>query len=394
MNVLSRKKQRLILNLMCRDNCIADIVDVTGHSPNTVRHYLTRFGEALLASHDRLVRGLAPKRLELDEIWSYVYAKRERNISHKEGHRAPPPDRGEYYTWTALDPDSKLLISWAVGSRGAKTGGMFMADLYIRITGNPLITTDGHLVYPALIKKIFGTTADHVAIEKDIESWWNPETGERGSRVKSMEKVLKTRSPVDLSLASTSLVERLNGSIRNHNSRFTRQTYKFSKRLQNHVHSQAIFTMYYNFTRKHHGLKGPYRHHTPAMMAGLTDKIWSYDDLLDEVDRYWEHKAFRPALQAVPPRPYVPLAAGESSSLPYFVMYSPIKREAKVHKGTCGNCRQGVGRKANRAGSNQWYAFETERAARRCAETLAPIEHSVCSLCVTGHYGRHRVKSK
>ncbi len=240
---------------------------------------------------------------------------------------------------------------------------------------------------------MFGTEADHVVIQKDIESWRNPQTGEKGTRVISMGKILKTRNAVDLSLASTSLVERLNGSIRNFTSRFTRQTYKFSKRLANHVHAQAIFFAYYNFVKAHGGLKGPERHFTPAMKAGVTDRVWTYDDLLDEVDRYWQHKAFEPTLRVVSAHKFVPLSAGETSPLPYFVMYSPNKREAKVHKGTCHACRQGLGKK-DQSSPNQWYAFDTEKAARRCAEVLSARNHSVCSICVTGHYVKHRVRSR
>ncbi|HEY5237399.1 MAG TPA: hypothetical protein VIJ62_03380 [Rhizomicrobium sp.] len=394
MNRLDRMQQRMVLNLMCRGSCIADIADVTGCSTNTVRAYLTRFGEALTATHDRLVRGMSPARMEIDELWSYVYVKRERNLARENRKRPPPPDRGEFYTWIALDPDSKLLISWHVGDRSEKTGLPFLVDVNSRITGRALITTDGFKFYEKAIPRVFGEDADHVVIQKDIEAWRNPETGERGTRVISMDKVLKTRGDIDISLASTSLVERLNGSIRNFISRFTRQTYKFSKRLTNHVHAHAIFVMYYNFVKRHDGLKGPDRHLTPAMKAGLTNKVWTYDGLLDEVDYYWQRKALKPTLLVIPPRQYVPLQAGETSPLPYLVMYSPKKREAKVHKGSCGDCNHGHGRKAGLSIRNQWFAFETERAARRCAESLAPLENSVCSKCVTGRYVKHCVRSK
>ncbi len=132
-----------------------------------------------------------------------------------------------------------------------------------------------------------------------------------------------------MTLASTSLVERLNASIRNFSSRFTRPTFKFSKKLSNHIHAQAIFVMYYNFVRQHDGLKGAERHWTPAMKAGRSNRLWSYDDLLNEVDEYWRHKAMQPILRVVPPRQYLPLAAGETSLLPYFVMYSPVKSKRR-----------------------------------------------------------------
>lgn len=391
MNGLSRDKQRQILKKMCRGNGIRDIADDTEHSQTTIRRHLARFGEAFIASHDRLVRGISPVRIEADELWSYVYAKRERNISRENRERPLPTDFGEVYTWTALDPDSKLLISWLVGDRSEKSCVPFLVDLNSRIVERVLISTDGYPLYEKAISDVFGDWANHVKIEKDIKAWWNPETGERGTRVKRFEKIPVTSERIDIALASTSLVERFNATIRNFMSRYTRQTYCFSKKLPNHVHAFAVFAMYYNFVKEHDGLEE--KHWTPAMKAGLTDRPWTYDDLLDEVDNYWARKALQPTLQLVPPRKYVPLAAGETSSLPYFVMYSQLKREAKVHKGTCRNCQQGLGRK-NGDSRNQWYAFQTEREARRCAETLAPLENSVCSVCVTGSYVKHRVMSK
>ena len=394
MNQLSRNDQRAILNLMCRGNGIADIADFTGHSTTTVRRHLELFGEALIASHDRLVRGIRPTRIEADELWSYVYAKREKNVSRAPRKRPAPLERGAFWTWVALDPDSKLMLSWHVGNRDEFTGLTFLADLYARVEGKVLITTDGLPFYKEGIRKIFGTTAKHVVVQKNIESWRNPETGERGTRVIEFTKKAQTRGRVNLELASTSLVERLNASIRNFSPRFTRQTYKFSKKLSNHIYAQAIFVMYYNFVRKHDGLKGDERHWTPAMKAGLTDRVWSYDDLLEEVGGYWQRKAMQPTLRVIQPPKYQPLAEGITSPLPYFVMYSPNKREAKIHKGSCASWRQGLGRKDGRIGPNRWYAFESQRAARRCAESLAPTQHSVCAMCVTGHYVKHHVRSK
>jgi IS1 family transposase len=245
MNVLSRDEQRLILNLMCRSNGISDIVEITGHSPNTVRRHLARFGEALIASFDRHVRGIAPSRIEVDEIWSYVHAKRECNVAHEDRKRPLPADYGAFYTWTALDPDSKLLLGFRIGDRGYKTGLAFLVDLSARITGRPLITSDAHGPYPDAITKAFGGEVDHVVLKKEFKKWYNPETREAGNVLSGLEKVPQNQTKVDLSLASTSLVERMNASIRNYVSRFTRSTYKFSKLLENHVHAQAVFVMYY-----------------------------------------------------------------------------------------------------------------------------------------------------
>lgn len=388
MNSLNRYDQLLILKLVCRSSGINDIVEITGHSPNTVRRHLAQFGEALTAMHDRLVRDISPTRVEVDEIWSYVYAKREKNIATKNVKRPAPLDFGEFYTWVALDPDSKLFITWLVGDRSERTGRPFLKDLRSRIVGRILITSDGHSVYRKLIKEIFGKTADHAVIEKDIEGWRNPETGERGSRVKSLVKKRQSKGMFDISRASTSLVERLNGSIRNFTSRFTRQTYKFSKRLANHVHAQAVFVAYYNFVKHHGGFKGPERHLTPAMKAGLTDKVWTFDDLLDEVDRYWQHKTAKAKLKVRRRHRYKRLPLGAIPSLPYVVVYSLQKRIAKIHRSSCHSCKHGL-RSDKRERGNEWYAFRTRKAARRCAKILSPIHHTVCSFCITGHYVKH-----
>ena len=287
MNVLDRDRQRLILKLMCSHSGINDIVRVTECSPNTVRRQLARMGEALTAAHDRLVRGISPTRLELDELWEFVYTKRDKNLAKRDKNaklgprkRRPPTDRGEYYTWTALDPDSKLLVSYHTGDRSSVTALAFMNDLNLRVTGRPLISTDGYSAYTDTIQRSFGADVDHVVMQKEIKTWRNPETGDRGSVLVELKKVPQNQSRVDLSLASTSKVERMNATIRNFNSRFTRQSYRFSKKLENHLHALSIGFMYYNFARSHGGFKGQERHYSPAMKAGLTNKLWTFDDCL------------------------------------------------------------------------------------------------------------------
>lgn len=307
--------------------------------------------------------------------------------------RLPPPKRGAFFTWTALDPDSKLLISYHTGDRGFDTGLEFFKDLRSRVSGKPMITTDAYHAYPDLIERTFGD-APHVMLHKEIKSWRDPKTGETGNKLISIRKEVRRYSKVDLRLASTSHVERMNATIRNFNTRFTRQTYKFSKRFANHLHAIAIGTFYYNFSRSHGGFKGEFRHFTPAMKAGLTDKPWTYEDMLAEVDTYWAKRIVRAPLTLAPGPNYVPLAVGETSPLPYFVMHSEGKREAKVHKGTCRNCQQGMGRTNGGAGRNKWYAFQTQGEAERCAKALASLAHSVCSICIVGKYAGNSIRQQ
>lgn len=389
--MLSRDQQRLILNLMCRESGISDIAEVTKHSTTTVRRYIARFGEALAASHDRLVRGHRSTRLECDEIFSFVYVRfPEKPWSGKvQSHQV-----GEFYTWTGFDPDSKLLVSWHVGRRGFHDCLTFMTDLKGRVSGRQLITTDGLEAYRDAIQQTFGADADHVVIKKALGHHYDEEKREAHTHVLAMYKQPQNQAKVDLTLASTSLVERFNGTIRNFNPRFRRKTYKFSKKHENHVHAQAIAFMYYNWVKPHTGLPKGERKLTPAIKAGLTTKVWTYDDLLDEVDLYWRNKAAQSVLRVAELPRYTPVPPGEWSIRPYFVSFSPKKRIAKVHTATCRDARRaGAGRKEGPR-ANLWYAFETEGGARKCAETLAPLEHSVCSICIVGHYAGNAVTGR
>jgi IS1 family transposase len=362
-------------------------VDFTGCSPNTVRRELGVLGEALLAFHDGKVRGVTCRHLQVDEGWSYVYAKKEWKINRKNVKRPAPPDTGHFYTWVGIDADTKLLIGWRVGDRSHDSAIPFLLDLRSRILNRPLISSDAYEAYPDAVQQSFGADADHVLLKKTIQTWKDFQNRDKTSKYLGAIKIPLNQTKVDLELAGTAHVERWMGTLRTFVSRFNRETYKFSKRLSNHIHHQAIFAVYYNFTKKHGGFKGAERHFTPAMKAGLTDRIWSYDDLLDHVDEYYRTKAQKPTLQAVAPTPYTPLAVGETSDRPYFVSYSAQKRVAKVHKATCRNCQHGVGRKSSGGPRmNQWFAFQTEQGARRCAETLAPLQHGVCSICIVGHY--------
>jgi IS1 family transposase len=341
-----------------------------------------------------LVRGLGTTVIQADELWSYVYAKELANV--KEGSlKAPPPDQlGEFYTWTALDPESKLFISWNTGDRTAETGHVMMADLASRVTQRVLITTDSWAAYLDVIQRSFGTDADHVVLKKKTAGGsFDRNTGNKVvPKIFGISKRAQGGAIVDLKVASTSLIERHNSTIRNFMSRYGRQTYRFSKKLENHNHAFSIFVMFYNFVRSHGAwIKrgSPYKNWTPAMKAGLTTKIWTNDDLLDEVDNYWRAQSLQPVFQVVPTQKYVPLPAGMSSSRTYFVMFSPKKHETKVHKGICRNCRHGVGRKDG-VGTNQWFDFDTVDAAKRCARELAPLQFSECAICIKGKYAGAR----
>lgn len=395
MNFLSRAKRLLILQLLCRHNGVNDIVDITGCSPNTVRAHIVQMGRACSIIHDRFVRGVTPKRLEMDELWSYVYAKRESSLWARDNDeqlgprvRHPPAEWGERYTWIAHDPDSKLVISHHTGTRGFESALGFVVDASSRITSRPLISTDGYKVYADVIQRAFGSDMDHVVMEKQFAGWFSPDTGETVKRLVGLEKIPQNQSKADTALATTAHVERMNANIRNFNSRFTRQTYRFSKKLENHEHALAICITYYNFVRSHYGFRGTeWKGCTPAMKAGIMDRLWNYEDFLAEIDLALESQIIdvKPSAPVLPPQ-FVRLGPGEWSDKPFLVSYSAKKYAAKVHARHCRDCQRAAKGRKEGPRANAWYGFDNKSDALKCAQTLAPVNFSACSICILGHY--------
>ena len=394
MNVLSREVQAYLLEHFAEGVPLTKIVRMSGVSPNTARRYLARFGQALAAFHDQNIKNVKSKRIQADENWGFVYAKREKNVYRGDGSKAPA-EVGAYWQWLGMDQETKLAISWAVGDRTHLTATQFFMDMRMRVIGCPLIMSDAHNAYPDAIQRAFADDADHATVEKEIQTWYDLKTGDGGTKKFKITKLARTRRPIDLSKVTISHIERFNLSNRHFNPRLARRCVTFSKRLANHIHAQAIFIVYFNFVRVHNAFRGgPMRHWTPAMAAGITNKVWTYNDLLDEIDLYWAVRGEGSplaVLESQARRTYTPLKAGEVSDRRYYVMLSPRKREAKVHVGTCRNCRHGMGR-LDGVGTNLWYHFHTEAAAKRCAETLAPLQHSVCSICILGKYPGNSIR--
>ena len=162
-NELSREKQSLLLRCMVRGCGVLDSADIVECDPGTVLRYLAVFGEALAAAHDRLVRGFRCKRVEVDELWSYVYGKDRNRATWVAG---APEWAGDYFTWTAIDPDTKLFITRYTSKRTLKDARTVMFDLRSRLIGRVLITTDALRLYKRAIAFTFGDDADHVVIEK------------------------------------------------------------------------------------------------------------------------------------------------------------------------------------------------------------------------------------
>jgi IS1 family transposase len=277
MNKLTRAKRAQILALMVEGVSIRSITRLTGASKNTVAKLLVEAGTACREYQDATLRNLPCKRVQCDEIWSFVYAK-QKNVPES---MRDTPGVGSVWTWTAICADTKLIASFHVGTRDAGCAYEFMTDLASRLQGRVQLTTDGHSAYLNAVRDAFGRDIDYAMLIKlygesvDKEGRYSPPTciGTRTDEIIGYPKAEHI---------STSYVERQNLSMRMGMRRFTRLTNAFSKKIENHQHAIAIYFMHYNFVRIHKTLRC-----TPAMEAKVTDRLWSMDDMLAVVEA-WE----------------------------------------------------------------------------------------------------------
>lgn len=250
---------------------------VTGVSINTVSKLLIDAGNACAAFHDGVVRNVKAKEIQADEIWSFTYAK-AKNVPNA---KAAPAEAGDCWTWTALDADSKMIVSYLVGGRDADYASAFMNDLASRLAHRVQLTTDGHRAYLEAVEGAFGGDVDYAML---VKIYGEPK-GAKQERRYSPGECCGTRKDViegepDKKKISTSYVERSNLSLRMHNRRFTRLTNAFSKKFENHVHMVSLYTVFYNFVRIHKSLKM-----TPAMAAGVTDELLEFEDIVKLIDQ-------------------------------------------------------------------------------------------------------------
>jgi IS1 family transposase len=267
MNYLSIADKARIVSALVEGNSIRAIVRMTGFSHNTVAKLLVDLGQACDNYHDKNVRNVASKRVQCDEIWSFVGAKAKNVPREKDG------EWGDVWTWTALDADTKLMISYAVGNRGAETAKYFMEDLALRVASRIQITTDGHKVYAQAIEGAFGADVDYAML---IKIYGNDSFDRRYSTGNCIgtQTAVMNGNPDPLHI-STSYVERQNLTMRMSMRRFTRLTNAFSKKIDNHVAAIALHFMHYNFCRVHKTLRV-----TPAMEAGLAHHVWTVEELV------------------------------------------------------------------------------------------------------------------
>jgi IS1 family transposase len=279
MNKLSTERRAQILGMMVEGNSIRAIVRMTGASKNTVVKLLEDAGEAFSAYQDRVFRDLKLKRLQLDEIWAFCYAK-QRNVMLA---KAAPEEAGDIWTWVAIDAETKLVPSWRIGDRSGETATEFVCDLSKRLASRVQVTTDGLRSYVEAIEAGFGADVDYAQLIKLYGETPHPAGRYSPAQIQGTKTFCCTGKP-DPRHISTSYVERQNLTMRMSMRRFTRLTNGFSKKAENHAHSVAIHFMHYNFVRIHQSLRI-----TPAMAAGVSKTLWSLADMVRVIED-WEAK--------------------------------------------------------------------------------------------------------
>ena len=271
MRQLSTEKRVQVISLLVEGMGINAIVRATNVSKNTVLKLLADVGNACAIYQDRVFQDLPCKRLQLDEIWSFCFAKDK----HLREELKDTFGYGSVYTWVSICADSKLVPSWFVGRRDLQSAMEFVSDLAKRLRYRVQITSDGHRPYIEAIEAAFGSEVDYSMLVKlygnvQDESRYSP------AECNGIRKDRITGNP-DPRHVSTSYIERQNLTMRMSMRRFTRLTNAHSKKIENHIHAISLHYMHYNFVRQNLALKGS----SPAMVAGVTRKLWSIEDILN-----------------------------------------------------------------------------------------------------------------
>lgn len=274
MNTLPHVKRVQILAMLCEGSSMRSISRVADVSINTVTKLLVEAGEACLDLHDDTVRNVKASRIQCDEIWSFCHAK-QKNVATA---KAAPAGAGDVWTWTALDADTKMIVSFFVGDRSGESAMVLMDDLAARLSNRVQLTTDGHKAYLEAVEGAFGCDVDYAQLIKLYGPTITAPGRYSPAECTGTNKIRREGNP-DIAHVSTSYVERQNLTMRMSMRRFTRLTNAFSKKLDNHIHALALYFVHYNFCRIHKTIRM-----SPAMAAGVTERLWSLDDVIARID--------------------------------------------------------------------------------------------------------------
>ncbi len=280
MNKLSLHRRVQIIKCLLDGNSIRGTTRIVECSKNTVVKLLAEIGKACQVYQDKHLRDLKCQRIQLDEIWSFV-GKKQRQVKEDDDNTQV----GDIWTWTSICADTKLVPSWVIGQRDAEYANAFVSDLAARLSTRVQLTTDGHKPYLEAIEGAFGADVDYArlvkiygAVPEEHKDRYSPAqcTGAKKKRVEG---------DPDPKHISTSYVERNNLTMRMAMRRFTRLTNAFSRKVENHCYAVALHFMDYNFARIHSSIRM-----SPAMAAGVTDMLWSVEDIVNMSDAYWLEK--------------------------------------------------------------------------------------------------------
>ena len=277
MRKLASSERARILHLLCEGMSIRAITRLTGASKNTVAKLLVDAGKACMAYHDQFVRRVEASRIQVDEIWTFTYAK-QKNVPAE----GAPDGAGDTWTWTAIDAETKLIVSYLVGQRDAECALDFMHDLRSRLRNRVQLTSDGLVTYLTAVEAAFGDDVDYAQLVKiygEPRFATGPDRRYSAGECCGARKHRVTGNPNPREVC-TSFVERQNLTMRMHMRRFTRLTNAFSKKVENHAYAVALHMMYYNFVRLHQSLRV-----TPAMAAGISDRLWEIGDIVTLIEK-------------------------------------------------------------------------------------------------------------
>ena len=276
MNRLTMSRRTAIVGMLVEGTSLRTATRLADVSINTVSKMLVEVGAACEQYQNQVLRNLPCRRIQVDEIWAFCYAK-EKNV---------PLDRkgqfgyGDVWTWVTIDADTKLIPSWVVGNRDAESASLLMRDLASRLRYRVQLTSDGHRSYLTAVEEAFGSEVDFSQLIKVYGNPTEPDTRYSPGECIGckQERVAGRPNPLHI---STSYVERQNLTMRMSMRRFTRLTNAFSKKVENHMAAVAIHFMHYNFARIHKTLRI-----TPAMAAGVSDHVWDLEEIITMADRF------------------------------------------------------------------------------------------------------------
>jgi IS1 family transposase len=277
MNKLDAKTRAKVISCLIEGCSIRATVRITGVAKKTVMRLVVEVGNVCADYQDRVFRNLASRRLQLDEVWTWIYCK-DKNRTPEIAAKCP--EAGDVWLWVGLDADTKLVVSWALGDRSGDTASRFVTDLASRLRNRVQITTDGHRAYLDAIEDAFGGAVDYAMLVK----LYGPAPGgdHRYSPPQCIAAVgHRVEGRPDARHVSTSFVERQNWTVRTNLRRYTRLSNGFSRKLENHAAAVALNYFAYNFIKIHRTLKV-----TPAMAAGVTKRLWEVDDLVSLWETY------------------------------------------------------------------------------------------------------------